>query len=62
MILEVKPAKQSVEPEVRKKVTKRYINEVMTYGVNQAKWKAAEEYCLDRKWKFKVITEKELFN
>ena len=61
MILEVKPEKQSVEPEVRKKVTKRYINEVMTYGVNQAKWKAAEEYCLDRKWKFKVITEKELF-
>lgn len=62
MILEVKPAKQSVEPEVKKKLTKRYINEVMTYGVNQAKWKAAEEFCLDRKWKFKVITEKELFN
>jgi len=60
MILEVKPLNQSVAPTVSKKVTKRYINEVVTYGVNQAKWKAAEEYCLDRGWKFKVITEKDL--
>ena len=27
---------------------------------NQAKWKAAREYCADRMWEFKVITEKEL--
>lgn len=60
MILEVKPLNQSVAPTVSKRVTKRYINEVVTYGVNQAKWKAAEEYCLDRGWKFKVITEKDL--
>lgn len=60
MILEVKPLNQSIAPEVNKKVTKRYINEVVTYGVNQAKWKAAQEYCLDRGWKFKVITEKDL--
>jgi hypothetical protein len=62
VILEVKPHNQSVMPEKKaKRTTKRYLTEVMTYGVNQAKWKAAEEYCLDRGWKFKVITEKELF-
>jgi len=36
------------------------INEVMTWGKNQSKWKAAEEYCKDRGWKFQIITEKEL--
>jgi hypothetical protein len=61
ILLEVKPYNQSVPPAKKSKVTKRYLNEVMTYGVNQAKWKAAEEYCADRKWKFKVVTEKELF-
>lgn len=61
IILEVKPMSQSVMPEPGKKKTRKYLQEVMTYGVNQAKWKAAEEYCLDRGWKFKVVTEKELF-
>lgn len=61
MILEVKPKNQSVAPKVKKRVTKQYINEVMTYGVNQAKWKAADEYCADRGWIFKIITEDELF-
>jgi hypothetical protein len=28
--------------------------------VNQAKWKAAQEYCLDRRIEFKLITEDEL--
>lgn len=61
IILEVKPLSQSVAPKARKRVTHQYISEVMAYGVNQAKWKAADEYCKDRNWKFKVITEKELF-
>jgi hypothetical protein len=61
MILEVKPKNQSVMPEIGKKKTKKYLTEVMTWGINQAKWKAAEEYCADRSWKFKVITEDELF-
>jgi hypothetical protein len=60
MILEVKPAAQTVPPKVNKRVTKRIIQEVMTYGVNEAKWKAAVEYCKDRNWKFKLVTEKEL--
>ena len=59
-VWEVKPLKQTSEPMVQKKVTKRYITEVMTWGVNQAKWKAAIEFCADRKWEFRIITEKHL--
>jgi hypothetical protein len=60
MMLEVKPKKQTKEPEQQRRVTKRYITEVTTWGVNQAKWKAATEYCLDRGWEFKLITEDHL--
>jgi hypothetical protein len=60
MIIEVKPKKQTKEPEKKKRVTKQYIQEVVTWGVNQAKWKAATEYCLDRGWDFKLITEDHL--
>ena len=60
MMLEVKPRKQTVQPELRKRITKQYLNEITTYSVNQAKWKAATEYCLDRGWEFKLITEDHL--
>jgi hypothetical protein len=60
MVLEVKPKSQSVPPVKKSKITKRYINEVVIWGVNEAKWKAANEYCKDRNWKFQVITEEHL--
>ena len=60
LMIEVKPKKQTIPPEQKKRVTKQYINEVVTYGVNQAKWKAAHEYCLDRGWEFKIMTEEHL--
>lgn len=60
LMIEIKPLSQSRPPEIQNKKSKRYITEVMTWGVNQAKWKAAEEYCIDRKWQFLVLTEKEL--
>ena len=60
MMLEVKPKHQTVPPVPQQRKTKKYINEVVTYGVNQAKWKAANEYCLDRGWEFKVLTEDHL--
>lgn len=59
-ILEVKPKSQAVAPKAKKRVTKQYIQEVMTYGINEAKWKAATEYCKDRNWKFVVLTEDDL--
>jgi hypothetical protein len=60
LMLEVKPKKQTQQPTPQRRVTKRYITEVTTWGVNQAKWKAATEYCLDRNWEFKLITEDHL--
>ena len=59
-IIEVKPKKQCIEPKPQKKKTRTYIYEVRQYAQNQAKWKAAEEYCLDRGYEFKILTEKEL--
>ncbi len=59
-IIEVKPAAQTLPPKKSKRITKRYISEVKTYAVNDAKWKAAKEYCLDRRMKFMILTEHEL--
>jgi hypothetical protein len=60
LMIEVKPKKQTQPPTQQKRKTKQYINEVTTWGVNQAKWKAANEYCLDRGWEFKILTEDHL--
>ena len=60
MMIEIKPKKQTAPPQPQQKKTKRYINEVMTWGVNEAKWKAANEYCLDRGWEFTIMTEDHL--
>ena len=60
MMIEVKPKKQTQAPQVQRRVTKQYINEVTTWGVNQSKWKAATEYCLDRGWQFMLMTEDHL--
>jgi hypothetical protein len=60
MIIEIKPDAQTRQPVKKEKHPRRYINELKTYGVNTAKWQAAQSYCQDRKWQFKVLTEKEL--
>jgi len=59
-MIEIKPKKQTREPQKPKRITKQYINEVVTWGVNQSKWKSATEYCLDRGWEFKIMTEDHL--
>lgn len=61
IVIEIKPYNQTVEPVPQKTKTKKYLNEVYTWGINSAKWKAAEEYCKDRGWKFQVLTEKDLY-
>ena len=43
-----------------KKRTKAWAHSVQTYAVNQAKWKAAREFCADRKIEFKIMTEDNL--
>ena len=63
ILIEVKPKAQTVPPDISKaktatgKASRKYINEVKTWGVNQAKWKAAEEFCNDRGWKFQIMHE-----
>tara|TARA_B100000945_G_scaffold312794_1_gene307822 strand:- start:79 stop:531 length:453 start_codon:yes stop_codon:yes gene_type:complete len=59
-VIEVKPKRQCIPPKRKSKVTKSYIYEAKTYEVNKAKWRAAEDWCKDRRLTFKVITEDEL--
>lgn len=59
-LIEVKPFSQTRPPEKKSKTTRRFITEVKTWGVNEAKWKAANEYCKDRGWTFHIFTEREL--
>jgi hypothetical protein len=59
-VIEVKPKKQTAPPKVPKRRTKSYLYECKTYAINLAKWKAAVEFCEDRKIEFKIITEQEL--
>ena len=60
LVKEEKPKRQTMEPKKKSRVTKSYIYECKTYAVNQAKWKAATEFCEDRRIEFKIITEEEL--
>jgi hypothetical protein len=59
-LVEIKPEKFTRPPVKPKRITKRFIDEVFQYGVNDAKWKAAFEYCEDRNMKFMILTEKDL--
>ena len=59
-LIEVKPSKQTTPPKKPKRQTKGYIYEVREYAKNMAKWKAGDEFCKDRLWKFQVLTEHEL--
>jgi len=59
-LIEIKPRKFTQPPATPARVTPRYIEEVMTWGVNQSKWKNATEFCDDRGWKFQILTEIEL--
>lgn len=58
-MIEVKPEYQT-KPPTQKRKTKRYLEEQKTYIINQSKWKAAEIFCHDQGWVFKIITEKDL--
>ena len=61
-LVEIKPHKQTLQPKPRKKVTPSYLTEIRTYGVNEAKWEAAQKVCEEFKWKWLILTEKELFS
>ena len=60
-MIEVKPKAQTQPPVAKSnRKTNRYLQEVLTYGVNIAKWKAAVQICKKRGWEFMLMTEDEL--
>lgn len=60
-LFEIKPKKYTQPPNQNpKRKTKKWLQENYEYVKNQAKWKAAKEYCADRLMEFKVLTEEEL--
>ena len=59
-VIEVKPKRQLSPPKKPQRQTKKYLNEVVTYAINQEKFRAAQEYCKDRKFNFRILTEDHL--
>lgn len=59
-LIEIKPERFTKPPQIPARKTKKFIDEVFQYGVNEAKWKAAFEFCADRNMKFMILTEKDL--
>lgn len=62
-MVEIKPSAQTKKPvnKTGKRATKTMLTEAMTYAINNSKWAYAAKYCEKRGWKFRIITEKELF-
>jgi len=61
VVVEIKPKRQvEMPPQNPKRRTKAWANSVKTWVVNQAKWKAAREFCADRNYEFKIMTEDDL--
>lgn len=59
-LIEIKPERFTKPPPIPQRKTKNFINEVFQYGVNEAKWKSANQYCQQQGWQFLVLTEKDL--
>lgn len=59
-VIEIKPKRFCESPKPQKKQTRKYVYEVTEYAKNMAKWEAAKEYCEDRRYEFRVLTEDEL--
>jgi hypothetical protein len=59
-LVEIKPERFTKPPVIPERKTKRFVDEVFQWGVNEAKWKAAFEFCKDRNMTFMILTEKDL--
>jgi len=58
-MLEIKPESQTSARTLRR-TSRKLREEAAQLAVNQAKWTAADEFCQDQGWTFKVITERHL--
>ena len=59
-LVEIKPKRQVEGPKPNKRITQKQLYEIKEYSKNQAKWKAAREFCEDRRWQFQILTEDNL--
>lgn len=59
-LIEIKPKRQVNGPKIGKKINQKQLVEMKEFAKNQAKWKAAKEFCADRRWEFQIITEDNL--
>ena len=63
-LIEIKPKAQCTPPKGAppkdRRKRGRFLREVKTWGINEAKWKAAKTYCEDRKWTWMILTEDDL--
>lgn len=58
-LIEIKPKSQTIQPK-KKRMSKKYLTEVMTWAKNQSKWEAATNYCKQRGWIFEIWHEEHL--
>jgi len=61
-VIEIKPKKEQQPPKMRARKSRKFLTELSTFAVNQAKWKAAEAYCKERGWTFFVLNEDQIFD
>ena len=62
-LIEVKPKKQTQKPEqpMSGRISKSKLFEIKNWMINSAKWAAAENYCEGRGWRFRLLTEENIF-
>lgn len=62
-MIEIKPEKQTRPPvrSLKSKTNRKFLRETLEFGRNMAKWTAAEAFCKGKGWKFKVVTERNLY-
>lgn len=64
ILVEVKSYDETQPPEAPRKLTARskaqYYTAVQTWHINQAKWRAAREFCKQRNIHFCILTERDL--
>ena len=56
-LVEIKPKKQTRPPKENPKHRRRYLKEIKAWGINSAKFKAAESFCEAKGWEWRIITE-----
>jgi len=59
-LIEIKPYSQTLPPVQKNRKTKSLIYQQAEYVKNQAKWKAATEWCTKKNMTFVILTEKHL--